>query len=95
MMGYNNSAPSAINNLPDDLVIGRDAIEEVNKVSGSIVKEAACRMKPGKSDVSGGYTSDALLNAQGWEVTDFNSDSKQKCLQLNAHGLSVKLLLTM
>ena len=44
-------------------MIGKDAIGEVNKVSDSIVKEAACRMKPGKSDVSGGYTSYALLNA--------------------------------
>ena len=44
-------------------MIGKDAIGEVNKVSDSIVKEAACRMKPGKSDVSGGYKSDALLNA--------------------------------
>ena len=27
------------------------------------MKEAACRMKPSKSDVSASYTSDALLNA--------------------------------
>ena len=39
-----------------------DAVAEVNKVTGDIVKEAVCRMKPQKSDVSGCYSSDALLN---------------------------------
>ena len=34
----------------------------MNKVNGPIVKEAACRLKPGKSDVSGGYSSDAILH---------------------------------
>ena len=36
---------------------------EVTKITGSVVKEAACRLKPGKGDVSEGYTSDAILNA--------------------------------
>ena len=43
--------------------IGRSSIAEANKITGSVVKEAACRMKPAKGDVSTSYTSDALLNA--------------------------------
>ena len=39
-----------------------DAITEVNKITGAKVKEATCKMKPGKSDVSDGYSSDALLH---------------------------------
>ena len=35
---------------------------EVNKITGDIVKEAAGLMKAGKADVSGGFTSDAILN---------------------------------
>ena len=57
-----NSAPTDIDDLWASLVIGNDAIMEVTKVTGAKVKEAACRMKPGKSDVSGGYSSDALLH---------------------------------
>ena len=37
--------------------------DKVYKVTGNIVKTAACRMKPGKADVSMSYTSDAILNA--------------------------------
>ena len=37
--------------------------DEVVKINGSVVKEAACKMKPGKGDVSEGYTSDCILNA--------------------------------
>ena len=36
---------------------------EVDKVSAKIVKEACSRMKPGKTDVSGVYTSDVFLHA--------------------------------
>ena len=39
-----------------------DATREVNKITGDIVKLAACKMKPKKGDVSDGFTSDALLN---------------------------------
>ena len=48
--------------LRDSLGVNEDALIEVNKVTGDIVKEAACRMKPNKSDVPGSYSSDALLN---------------------------------
>ena len=34
------------------------------KISGEVVKKAACRMKPGKGDVSEGYNSDTILNVQ-------------------------------
>ena len=43
--------------------IHQSSVQEVSKVSGSKVKEAACLLKPRKGDVSGGFTSDALLNA--------------------------------
>ena len=44
-------------------MINEDAINEVNKITGNKVKLACSKMKPGKSDVSGSYTSDILLNA--------------------------------
>ena len=43
-------------------MIGQDGIAEVSKVTGSIVKEACSRMKPGKADVTQSFTSDVLLN---------------------------------
>ena len=43
-------------------LIRSDSLAEVKKVSGDIVKEAVSKMKPKKGDVSGGYTSDALIN---------------------------------
>ena len=45
-------------------MVTHSSIEEVAKVTGKKVKEAACLLKPRKSDVSGGFTSDALLNAR-------------------------------
>ena len=36
---------------------------EVSKVTGRVVQQAAMKMKPGKVDVSQGYSSDSLLNA--------------------------------
>ena len=39
------------------------SVHQVAMVTGTVVKEAVCSMKPRKSDVSGCYTSDALLNA--------------------------------
>ena len=36
---------------------------EADKITADVLKEAANRMKPGKSDISGSYTSDAILNA--------------------------------
>ena len=46
-----------------DQLISNSSVQEVAKITGSKVKEAACLMKPKKGDVSGGFTSDALLNA--------------------------------
>ena len=37
-------------------------MQEVNKITGKSVKEAALLMKVGKADVSGGFSSDAILN---------------------------------
>ena len=44
-------------------MINQNSAQEVLKVTGCKVKEAACLLKPKKGDVSGGFTSDALLNA--------------------------------
>ena len=44
--------------------IGRSSIAEANKITGSVVKEASCRIKPSKGDVSTSYSSDALLNVE-------------------------------
>ena len=63
---YNSSESSVdLSNLKDQLrdEISVDSLHEVNKITGQSVKEAACRMKPRKSDVSSSYTSDAILNA--------------------------------
>ena len=46
-----------------DKLITPESVQEVSRVTGSIVKTAVCSMKPRKSDVSNCYTSDALLNA--------------------------------
>ena len=64
---YNSSGSTeALSSLKEHISadIGSEAsIAEVFKISGEVVKEAACKMKPGKGDVSEGYTSDAILNA--------------------------------
>jgi hypothetical protein len=44
-------------------IITEDSMNEVNKITGKIVKMACAKMKPGKTDVSESYTSDVLLNA--------------------------------
>ena len=44
-------------------LIGRSSIAEVEKVTGKSVNEACTRMKPGKADITGSFTSDVLLNA--------------------------------
>ena len=46
-----------------DLIEENGTDQEVMKITGSKVKEAACRMKAGKGDVTEGYKSDAILNA--------------------------------
>ena len=55
-----------VENIKDQLkdLIGRDlSVSDADLITGSVLKDAACRMKPGKGDVSGSYTSDAILNA--------------------------------
>ena len=44
-------------------LIGPGSMAQVAKLTGQAVKEAAGLLKPGKTDVSGGFSSDALLNA--------------------------------
>ena len=63
---YNSSGSSeALQEIKEQLrrSIMEESTEEVFKVTGEVVKEAACKMKPGKGDVSESYTSDAILNA--------------------------------
>ena len=43
-------------------IISSKSINEVEKITASVVKAACNRMKAGKSDLSGSYSSDALLN---------------------------------
>ena len=44
-------------------LVGDSSVEEVLKVTGAVVKQAALGLKPGKGDVTEGYTSDAIKNA--------------------------------
>ena len=61
-----NSASTAdeVHVIKDRLqeLISGDFIKEVNRITAEKVKEAANLMKKGKSDVTGGYSSDAILN---------------------------------
>ena len=43
--------------------IGEDSLYEVERITGAVVKEAACRLKPAKSEENGSFTSDAIVNA--------------------------------
>ena len=65
---YNSSgSKEALSNMKkeisNDIELGDAGVNEVNRITGDVVKAAACKMKPGKGDVSEGYSSDALLNA--------------------------------
>ena len=44
-------------------LIGPESVAQVSKVTGQSVKKAAVLLKPQKSDISGWFTSDALLNS--------------------------------
>ena len=44
-------------------LIGVESVQEVARVTGSVVKEAAVGLKPDKGDVTGGFCSNAILNA--------------------------------
>ena len=44
-------------------LIGPESIREASKITCQAVKKAASLLKPKKSDVSGGFTSDAILNS--------------------------------
>ena len=57
-----NSAPSPMNEFVKTVIMDGDSVNEAMKITGNTVKEAAAKLKPGKSDISGSYTSDALLN---------------------------------
>ena len=47
----------------NDLTQSGDSLEQTMKITGDVVRRAAMKMKPAKADVSGGFTSDALLHA--------------------------------
>ena len=71
---YNSSGSSdallEIKEKLGGLIVGEESVVEVFKITGDIVKKAACKMKPGKGDVTEGYTSDAILNAQAFYLTN-------------------------
>ena len=63
---YNSAeTASAVDDIKIRLrsLINTDSLMEVNKITGKVVKEACCRMKPGKTDVTESYTSDVFLHA--------------------------------
>ena len=63
---YNSAESQAeISDLMERIIgqIDQDSMGEVQRVTGAKVKEAVGLMKPKKGDVSGSFTSDALLNA--------------------------------
>ena len=63
---YNSaSTVEAMVNMKDRLekLISASSVKEVDKITGNVVKEACCRMKPGKTDVTEAYSSDAFLHA--------------------------------
>ena len=43
-------------------LIDENSGAEVERITGQLVKQACCRMKPGKADVTGAYSSDVFLN---------------------------------
>ena len=45
------------------LVQEENSVRELQKLTGKVVKKAVCKMKAAKSDVSGSFTTDALLHA--------------------------------
>ena len=45
------------------LVDSENSLEEIIRFTGEVVKKAVVKMKPSKADVSGSFTSDALLHA--------------------------------
>ena len=44
-------------------MISTTSMKDINLISGAVVKNAATRLKPGKADVSGSFSSDTILNA--------------------------------
>ena len=63
---YNSAGSEADMKVLSDKVqalITPEAVGEVARVTGNVVKEAVCSMTAGKSDVSNLFTSDALLHA--------------------------------
>ena len=63
---YNSASSEAEMALLHDrvqLLVAPQSVHEVARVTGMVVKEAVCAMKPRKSDVSTCFTTDALLHA--------------------------------
>ena len=58
-----NSNTSNMEEIKELLTLNEEDCLEVKKITGNIVKQAAAKMKPGKNDVTGSFSSEALLNA--------------------------------
>ena len=62
---YNSaSTEGAMNDIKKKLqgMINENSLREVDKVTGEVVKQACSRMKPGKLDVTGSYSSNIFLH---------------------------------
>ena len=62
---YNSSSSTeAMATIKEKLerLVNMESCREVEKITGNVVKHACTRMKPGKTDVTGSYSSDLLLN---------------------------------
>ena len=57
-----NSAPFDMEKLKESILMNINSLYGACKITCKIVKDAACKLKPGKSDITGSFTSDAILN---------------------------------
>ena len=59
-----NSAETTTDTLKQTMkgLINKESMSEADKITGDSVKAATVKMKPRKSDISGGFTSDCLLH---------------------------------
>ena len=72
-------------------LISQNSMHEVMKITGESVKEAAGLMKLGKGDVTGGYTSDAILNGPDLLFDQLATVFRRRCV----HGtVTLTLLLS-
>ena len=90
---YNSSGSASEVTIIKDRIknmINEGSIMEVAKITGENVKEAVGLMKRGKTDVTGGYSSDAILNGPDILFTTIAAAFKSWCI----HGKVTTSLLS-